>query len=118
MLISDIIMYLCFRYENNQTNSHIMTHSDFNYGIVGNVLWIKDNNLGNMSVTNDMENVLEHLDKQLDYALSNNRYLIVYCDSEGTWDGIYYHEKMADFIIMNETSLESAINRIKTINTI
>jgi len=97
-----------------------MTRSDFNYGIVGNVLWIKENNLGNMSVTNDMEHVLEHIDKQLDYALSNHRYLIVYCDSKGVWDGVYYNDKfnVPDFIIMNETSLESAINRIKTINTV
>ena len=95
-----------------------MRHSDYDFGITGNVLWIKDLNAGNMSVTNDMENVLESIDKELDYALSKKRYLIVYCDSEGTWDGIYYHEKMADFIIMNEKSLESAIIRLKQINTI
>lgn len=47
---------------------------------------IIDEDLGNMSVTNDLEAVLREVSLQIDRALPE--YSIVYRDSTGTWDRI------------------------------
>lgn len=47
---------------------------------------IIDEDLGNMSVTNDMEAVLRETSLQVDEDLS--AYSIIYRDSTGTWDRI------------------------------
>ena len=47
---------------------------------------IIDEDLGNMSVTNDMEAVLREVSLNVDNPLSD--YAIVYRDSTGTWDRI------------------------------
>ena len=56
---------------------------------------IIDEDLGNMSVTNDMEAVLREVALQVDEALS--AYAIVYRDSTGIWDRIMVtpHEMLA-----------------------
>lgn len=58
--------------------------STFSYEIINDVLVIHDLNEG-MSVTNDMENVLEYINKN--NPLPNK---IVYRDSEGVFDGVLY----------------------------
>jgi len=54
-----------------------------------NVIEITDRDLGNMSVTNDVENVLIEIS---DDPLFDNNPLsesaVIYCDSEGLWDEI------------------------------
>ena len=47
---------------------------------------IIDEDLGNMSVTNDLERVLLEVSHHIDQSLDN--YSIVYRDSTGTWDRI------------------------------
>ncbi len=47
---------------------------------------IIDQNLGNMSVTNDLERVLCDVALKIQNSLHN--YSIIYCDSTGTWDRI------------------------------
>lgn len=61
--------------------------SDFRYEIHdGGSLYIEDLNLGRMSVTNDMENVLEAI-----YAeLGSLPVKITYKDSDGNVDGVKY----------------------------
>ena len=56
---------------------------------------IVDQDLGNMSVTNDLEAVLCDVANQIDQALDN--YSITYRDSTGTWDRIVVtpHEVLA-----------------------
>lgn len=49
------------------------------------VLLIVDQNLGNMSVTNDIENVVEDIAGKENIYL--NDHLIIYKDSMGMWDG-------------------------------
>ena len=49
-------------------------------------IWIVDENLGSMSVTNDLERVLCDVALQIERPLSE--YSIIYCDSTGTWDRI------------------------------
>lgn len=56
---------------------------------------ILDEDLGSMSVTNDLEAVLREVSLQVDRALPE--YAIVYRDSTGTWDRIEVkaHEVLA-----------------------
>jgi hypothetical protein len=48
-------------------------------------LLIWDQNIGNISVTNDIENVVADIAKHED--INPAEYLIIYRDSEGRWDG-------------------------------
>jgi len=65
-----------------------MSRSDYSYKVLdipkGKFIAITDLNLGRMSVTNNIENVLEEIAGV--ESLSLLEYKIVYRDSEGTWD--------------------------------
>lgn len=63
---------------------------DFTYRIDGNVLFIEDLNLGRMSVTNGVEDVLESISNTLERNLHDFR--IMYRDSEDIIDGIETNE--------------------------
>ena len=72
-----------------------------------NVLAIEDSNLGNMSVTNDIENVvMECFNGQ---ELKPRQCLIVYDDSDGIWDG-WDDEKQA-FVPLGKHSMEDALDK-------
>lgn len=68
---------------------HKKSRANFRYrlGVLEgkNTLLIWDQNIGNRSVTNDIENVVSDIamHEQIDPA----QYLIIYRDSEGRWDG-------------------------------
>jgi hypothetical protein len=62
-----------------------MARSKYNYIIDGNFIFITDLN-GAMSVTNDIENVLSEISKDLNTSMDN--FKIVYQDSYGDIDGI------------------------------
>lgn len=71
------------------------TSSDFTYEIHGNIIAIEDLDLGNKSVTNDIENVLcairfheenKHQGFKANFDFDNKR--IIYKDSEGIWDEV------------------------------
>jgi hypothetical protein len=49
------------------------------------ILLIWDQNAGNMSVTNDIENVVANIAAY--EGINPISYLIIYRDSEGNWDG-------------------------------
>lgn len=57
-----------------------MIRANYTYGILDDVLYIIDENLGSMSVTNDMERVLEDIQKT---GINLSEYKIMYKDSEG-----------------------------------
>ncbi len=63
--------------------------ADFRYLIAvldhQKVLLIEDLNLGNMSVTNDIENVVASISQKEN--IDPKGHLIIYMDSEGRWDG-------------------------------
>ena len=73
------------------------THADFTYSIFGNVISIVDLNLGNRSVTNDIERVLRKIEY---YHIA---FKIMYRDSEGVWDGIEWNGEMLHFFALRET---------------
>jgi hypothetical protein len=89
--------------------------ADYTYTIDGYVLAIEDLNLGNMSVTNDIENVLAAIAKKENLNL--NDYQIMYCDSEGIWDGVDYDKGKVSFFSISENAYEKAREklRIKTV---
>ncbi len=87
-----------------------MIKSDFNYYISNGVLAIEDQNLGRMSVTNDMENVLEYIKNELNDKMPN---LIVYKDSDGIWDGVSYKEDKVKFYPIQTTVFHIASNLAK-----
>ncbi len=69
-----------------------------------NVLAIQDLDLGNMSVTNDMEQVvayIEHLEK-----IDTDNFLIVYQDSTGQWDG---WSKNTSFFALRKNNFYDAV---------
>lgn len=56
-----------------------------------NCIIIEDENLGGMSVTNAIEDVVKEIEKQERIEAIN--YMIVYKDSEGSWDGWDHRKK-------------------------
>jgi hypothetical protein len=62
------------------------TEADFTYSISDNVISIVDLNLGNRSVTNDIERVLRKIERYHQGSIVG--FKIMYRDSEGVWDGI------------------------------
>lgn len=85
------------------------TRSGFDYEINKELklLMIRDNNLG-MSVTNDIENVIEYIKANEESNLDN--YKCIYQDSEGNWDG--WDIQKQKFILLNTNLLEIAIDKI------
>lgn len=58
-----------------------MRKADYTYAIEGDTVKIVDLNLGNVSVTNDAENVINEI-AQIEYIRDKR---IIYKDSEGDW---------------------------------
>ena len=63
-----------------------MHRSNYTYKIGSNYLFITDLNIGGKSVTNDIENVLDDISKELNISLDN--FKILYMESDGVVDGI------------------------------
>jgi len=64
-----------------------MLRAKYSWGISGNVIWLKDE-LATKSLTNDIENCLEEISKQLPKGKHLSDYSIIYRDSDGQWDGV------------------------------
>ena len=62
-----------------------MMRADFSYTISDGTVYIIDEDKGNKSVTNDMENVLSDIES-IEGSLQN--YKIVYRDSQGIWERV------------------------------
>jgi len=72
-----------------------------------NVITIVDLNSGGCSVTNDIENVIREIGV---FAKVNiGAYMIVYKDSEGTWDG--YNFLKSQFISLNAKNINDAVKK-------
>lgn len=67
------------------------------------VVLIWDQNTGNMSVTNDIENVA--FDIAMHEGIDPTDYLIVYRNSEGSWDG--WDAGTEEFIFLSERIIQS-----------
>jgi hypothetical protein len=76
----------------------------------GNVISIVDLDLGNRSVTNDIESVLRKIEHYHQGSIGGFR--IIYRDSEGTWDGIEWNGEHASFFALRETEEERAREKL------
>ena len=84
-------------------------NSDYIYFIKGKVLIIEDSDLGNLSVTNDIQNVLTAIKKDLEFLPET----IIYRDSEGNFDGVEHEQgKFIKFYPVNETNLIDALEKV------
>lgn len=88
-----------------------MSKSDYTYELKTHarkqVLMIMDLNLGNMSVTNNIENVVDEICAK--EAIKPGDYMIVYMDSHGYWDG--YKSKDKSFVILRTLTYEEALTK-------
>jgi hypothetical protein len=72
-----------------------------------NVIIIIDQNLGNMSVTNDIDNVIREI--AIVEKINPSSYMYVYQDSDGFWDG--YDFKNSQFIPLRGSNANTAVKK-------
>ncbi|MBO0931910.1 hypothetical protein [Fibrella aquatilis] len=84
-------------------------HADYTYTVEGNIIVITDLDLGNKSVTNDIENVLAEIRTELGELAG---YAVIYRDSLGRWDGVRLVNGAVLFYGLGETNQQSAMNRL------
>jgi hypothetical protein len=84
----------------NSYHTHRHSHADFTYSIQRHVISITDLNLGNRSVTNDIEYVLQQIEYYHQSSITSNR--IMYRDSDGIWDGIHWNGQQVSFFPLRE----------------
>lgn len=63
--------------------------SDYSWGIDTDVVWIRDLDNGGMSVTNNIQNIINHLSEHLPIK----EYRLMYCNSLGKWDGLKFIDR-------------------------
>ena len=86
------------------------SQADFTYSIFANVISIVDLNLGNRSVTNDVENVLRKIEYYHQGSIAG--FDIMYRDSDGMWAGIRWDGRHASFFPLLETEEGQARKRL------
>ena len=86
------------------------TQADFTYSIQGKVIAIVDLDLGNCSVTNEIENVLRKIEHYHQASIAG--FKIMYRDSQKTWDGVWWDGKRALFFPIRETDENSARKKL------
>lgn len=89
----------------NHTNRKRPFAADYSYTIDGNIIAIVDLDLGNRSVTNDIDYILEEIRAELG-DLSG--YSVIYQDSMGRWDGVRLVGRTVEFYSINEPTQERA----------
>lgn len=93
----------------NRTNQKRPFAADYTYTIDGNTIAIVDLDLGNRSVTNDIDYVLEEIRVELG-DLSG--YCVIYRDSMGRWDGVRLVNNTVYFYALGEADQQRAMNRL------
>ena len=90
-----------------------MRKSNYTYSIDGRTIYIIDNQCdGYLSVTNNIENVLEEISKELNTSISN--YEVIYKDTDGRIDGVHTKDgEFYDFYHIGETDYHAAKLKIK-----
>jgi hypothetical protein len=90
-----------------------MFKADFDFEIAARVLVIYDLNLGNKSVTNDIENVLQRIWDEIDPLERIDA--VIYRDSEGVFDQVILGEgrTFKRFAPLVETDVLKAIAKVR-----
>lgn len=83
--------------------------ADYTYTVEGNVIAIVDLDLGNRSVTNDIEYILDDIRSEIGDLAG---YSVIYRDSMGRWDGVRLVNWTVHFYGLGEADKESAMNRL------
>lgn len=83
--------------------------SDYTYTIEDDILAIVDLNLGRMSVTNNIENVIAEIAEERRFL--PEEVLVIYRDSEELWDG--WDTKTESFILLQTCSKDEAKRLIR-----
>lgn len=93
----------------------IFGNADFEYQILNDVVVIYDLNLGGRSVTNDVHNVLETIEKDIGDFKGKR---IIYRDSHGVFDGIATSTsgEFFNFFTLNVTTLDAAMKKLNRNN--
>lgn len=86
-------------------------NSDYTHEILteDKIIVIVDQDLGGLSVTNNIETVVEDIAKK--HGLDLNEHRIIYADSLGLWDG--WDHKNKRFISLATDNRKTALERIK-----
>lgn len=71
---------------NNKTTAISEIRANYYWGRDGNIIWLKDEGGPHRSLTNDINNCLVEIQTEIDVPI--NTLQIIYCDSEGNWDGV------------------------------
>lgn len=90
---------------------NLAINSDYSWGIDADVVWIRDLDKGGMSVTNNIQNIINHLSEYLPIK----EYRLMYCDSMGKWDGLEFtgSNLTVDYFSLNETDYDKAIKKLR-----
>lgn len=83
--------------------------SDYEWGVDRDVVWVRDLDRGGMSVTNNIDGILQYLSQ----ILPIKEYLLMYRDSTGVWDGLAFNGISVDFFSINETDYDRAIRKLR-----
>lgn len=92
-----------------------MVKSRYKYEVIDSVLCIEDLDVeGTMSVTNNIENVLNEI---MDNGVIISNKLIIYRDSDGIWDGINCNgrNKPINFYPLGCNTKEEAIKKLESL---
>lgn len=88
-----------------------MRRADYTYTVATcagrNVIMIEDLDLGNVSVTNDIKNVVKEISSVEE--IDPGQYMIIYKDSSGSWDGWDHHRQ--DYVALQEDDHRDAIDK-------
>ena len=84
----------------------------FDYELVDNVVVIYGCDAGGRSMTNDIQNVLNAVDKALG-GIGYRR--VIYRDSTKTFDGVdHIGQRFTGFYPLSETVLEAALSKVQS----
>lgn len=89
----------------------IFGNADFEYQVLDDVIVIFDLNMGGRSVTNDIHNVLDHIEQEIG-GIKGKR--VIYRDSHGIFDGIGVtrNGEFTNFYSLNVKSLDAALKKL------
>jgi hypothetical protein len=91
--------------------NRLACQADLSYSMALDLIKICDLNLGNKSVTNDIENVLRKIEAWHQASIAGFR--IMYRDSDGHWDGVWWDGQDATFFAFRETSEAAAEKKVR-----
>ena len=89
----------------------MFSKADYEVQIIDDVFVVTDLDKGGISVTNDIENVLQ----DLSYSMDLGGRPVIYRDSMGRFDGVnHILGRFVSFSSLNETNVYAAVAKVKS----